>query len=440
MKTSVIGKFLDQPLIISKLKDKTPKLLAGAAFAYGAYDTLKTKKEDRKNRAIKNTIILSTVTATSLISAFGLKIGKKQLFSGLVNVKNQKEILAGQKNVIDNFLKENHVDKKTQEALSKAKTGILGLKDTKEVLKLANSNVKNSQNAQYNGIDELFDTLFSKKENLNAKEIFKETGRLSFLGLMPVASGVISGILAEKITDENTPKSSSDKIKEGAYQFLANIFMCNVGAAGALFAAERLQKAGKIKALTPIKKLGVIMGGIFITGIMGGSFVANWIGKKVLDPIFDKKYKHPKTQLQQGFALYSPLAFKGDEFNKITGGKALKVTQDKPFKPNQPAVPTKTHISGGNEPIMHANSPDIENSSRVKPAHCGQITDTHPLKTKHSALYAERKPELLDMALHTDDIATAGILSGFKWIEPMLPLMYTISGYRAGIGYRNNAK
>jgi hypothetical protein len=29
------------------------------------------------------------------------------------------------------------------------------------------------------------------------------------------------------------------------------------------------------------------------------------------------------------------------------------------------------------------------------------------------------------------------LLSGLKWIEPALPLMYTLSGYRAGIGYRN---
>jgi len=35
--------------------------------------------------------------------------------------------------------------------------------------------------------------------------------------------------------------------------------MCNVGAAGALFGAERLQKAGIIKALSPLQKLGIIM-------------------------------------------------------------------------------------------------------------------------------------------------------------------------------------
>lgn len=50
----------------------------------------------------------------------------------------------------------------------------------------------------------------------------------------------------------------------------------------------------------------------------------------------------------------------------------------------------------------------------------------------------ERKPEVIDISLHTDDIATVAVLSGLKWIEPALPIMYSISGYRSGIGYRNN--
>ncbi len=349
MNVSAVGKFLDQPILISKLKNQTPKILTGAALAYGIYDTMKAPKEERKNRGIKNAVVLSTVVITSLISAFGLKTGKKQILKGLVDVKEPENIIKSNINAVDKFLKFNTVDKKAENTLNKAKNGLLNLNDTKEILKLKNSD--------YKGIDELFDTLFSKKEDLSAKEIFKETGRLSILGLIPVASGVLGGIAAEKITGENTPKSTSNKIKEGAYQFLANIFMCNVGAAGALFAAERLQKAGKIKVLSPMGKLGVIMGGIFVTGILGGSYVANWIGKHILDPVFEGKNHKNKG------------------FNKNFAGK--------------------------------------------------------------EDLYTERKPELLDIALHTDDIATAGVLSGFKWIEPMLPLMYTISGYRAGIGYRN---
>ena len=94
-----------------------------------------------------------------------------------------------------------------------------------------------------------------------------------------------------------------------------------------------------------MKKLAVILTGITATGIIGGSYIANYVSKKCINPMFGESGK-----------------------NKI---------------------------------------------------------------------YGERKPEALDIALHADDIATAGILSGFKWIEPALPFMYFISGYRAGIGYRN---
>ena len=55
------------------------------------------------------------------------------------------------------------------------------------------------------------------------------------------------------------------------------------------------------------------------------------------------------------------------------------------------------------------------------------------LKTK----IKERKPELMDLGMHSDDIATVALLSGLKWIEPSLPILYSLSGYKAGIGYRN---
>ena len=58
-------------------------------------------------------------------------------------------------------------------------------------------------------------------------------------------------------------------------------------------------------------------------------------------------------------------------------------------------------------------------------------------KKYQKGIYNEHKPEALDIGLHTDDIATVAVMSGLKWIEPALPIMYAISGYRAGIGYRN---
>jgi len=190
MNISAIGKALDQPLLISKLKDQTPKILCGAAFAYGLYDTMKAPKEERKNRGLKNAVILSTVVGTSLLSAFGLKIGGngkmggKQLIKGLVNVKSTDEILDRQKRAVDNFLFENKVSKDVEVVLNKAKTGLLNIKDTEKLLNMEKSGAgagAERSAAQIKGKEKLLETLFSKKENLSAKEIFEETGRLSVL-------------------------------------------------------------------------------------------------------------------------------------------------------------------------------------------------------------------------------------------------------------------
>ena len=96
------------------------------------------------------------------------------------------------------------------------------------------------------------------------------------------------------------------------------------------------------------KSLAVILAGITATGILGGSYIANYVSKKVINPLFKEK------SLNQG-------------------------------------------------------------------------------------IYSERRPEAIDIALHADDIATAGILSGFKWIEPALPfmfnMMFLVIPYGAVIAY-----
>lgn len=182
-----------------------------------------------------------------------------------------------------------------------------------------------------------FNKLIPEPENITSKEIFSEIGRLSLFGLIPVIGGITGGILGDKLAKENSKEKLADKIKEGAYQYLANIFLCNIGAGAALGIMEKLN----IRSKTP-RALAMI-GGIITTGVIGGSAIANIIGEKIINPIFKSK-----------------------------------------------------------------------------------------------AEFTPRHPEALDIGLHTDDIATVAVMSGLKWIEPALPLMYAVSGYRAGIGYRNS--
>ena len=329
-------------MILNKLDQKMPALLIGAGGSYGVLNTIKHNKKDkfeREQKLIQNAIVISSTIIASLIGTRGLKIGNKKIINGLMERIHISELQKIQTEAVNNFISQTKI--KNKEIIETLETAKLKELSPKQIELLYNKLPKSLEKQK------LFNVILPENKNLNSKEIFSEIKRLSLLGLIPVIGGVIGGIIADKITHTNNRKETANKIKEGLYQYLANIFLCNVGAGTALFISENLEKKGKIKPLTPMKKLAVILTGITTTGIIGGSYIANYISKKIINPIFNESKNNKK-------------------------------------------------------------------------------------------IYDERKPEALDIALHADDIATAGILSGFKWIEPALPFMYFISGYRAGIGYRNN--
>lgn len=342
MKIITAARYIDQPVILSNLHAKMPAALCTVGGGVWGYETF-CKQKDTKNkgqRAFKNAITIGSTVAASLIGAKGLKIGGKKIFSGLMEVKPVSEVLKNQADAINEYLSKSKDKNSTFNiTLENAKNRKFTLKEIETIFKKLPKTEEGK---------ELLHKILPEPENLNSKEIFSEIGRLSTIGFIPVAGGVAGGLAADALTGTQNKKSTANKVKEGVYQYLANIFLCNVGAGAALFTAESLVKGKFIKPLTPVKKLVVILSGITATGIIGGSLIANYLSKKFIDPIFGQKHK------------------------------------------------------------------------------------------KHEKIYSERKPEPLDIALHADDIATAGVLSGFKWIEPALPIMYFISGYRAGIGYRNN--
>ncbi|MCM1004002.1 MAG: hypothetical protein NC408_06645 [Candidatus Gastranaerophilales bacterium] len=286
----VAGKFLDQPALVAKFQKSVPYVLSGAAGIYGYNEVRKSPQEHKKNKAVKTFTTLAFTVASALAAP---KITDKIFRAG--------------KNIDKNIIKNK----------------IMSPKEVKHL---------------YQTMDrDSFNKLIPEPENITSKEIFSEIGRLSLFGLIPVVGGITGGIAGDKLTDKHWKEKLPDKIKEGAYQYLANIFLCNIGAGAALGIMEKMN----IRSKAP-RALGMV-GGIITTGVIGGSAIANLIGEKIINPMFKSK----------------------DDF----------------------------------EP---------------------------------------RHPEALDIGLHTDDIATVAVMSGLKWIEPALPLMYAISGYRAGIGYRNS--
>lgn len=326
----LVGKYLDQPLLVSKFKRMVPGAFTAGAAVYGLGNVIDAEPEDKKKVAIRDAAVLSATVATALAAP---RIAAKVVGKSYEKFA-KKDIIAKNTKVVDEFLSKEQVSDKLGSLLEKAKTNILSFKEVKTL---------HNETFQTENGKKLFNSLIPEPENVTSKDIVSEIGRLSVLGAIPVAGGIAGGLAGEKISDGKLSKEhTANRVKEGAYQYLANIFLCNVGAAAALGVMEKANvksKAGRVAGMVT---------GILATGVVGGSMIANYIGKKIVNPIFDR-------------------------------GSDKK-------------------------------------------------------------LNSERKPEVLDICLHSDDIATIAVMSGLKWMEPALPILYGISGYRAGIGYRNGNK
>lgn len=338
-KLSVLGKYLDQPKLVGYFSKSVPSILIAGGGAYVIDHVQKTPKDERRKEFIKSIAVL---TGTIICALFAPKIASKIIKSNhghghahchhhehehgakidFAKLKEKSTIL------INNFLKNNNVNAEIENILEKAKEKVLKFSEIKTVFEKIGITKQGKS---------FLNKLIPNPENIDSKHIFSEIGRISLLGLMPVLGGIAGGILGDKLTEKDWKEKIPDKIKEGSYQYIANIFACNIGAGAALFAMEKAKITSKTARAT-----GMI-GGILLMGLFLGNTAANWAGKNIIDPLLKNKNKH--------------------------------------------------------------NS--------------------------------ERTPEALDVSLHIDDVATVAVMSGLKWIEPALPILYSISGYRAGIGYRN---
>ena len=319
------GKFLDQPILIARLNKNMPQIMLAGTALYSTkkgYDIFEGDKNSTQTKDyLKNTSILfSSVICALLAPKLASKITQRPPLKTLKTVKEQNSKL------VEEFISKNKnsLSEESLKILENAKTKVLSFSKIKNLM----------EELKEKKLDGFMKKLIPDPENINSKEIFSEIGYLSIYGAIPVIGGITSGLAVDKIAGENVKKTAPDKVSEGLYQYLANIFMCNIGAGAALAILEKLNINSKA-----CRAIGMICG-IILTGVVGGSKIANLITEKV---------------------------------SKKIGIKDVK----------------------------------------------------------------ERKPELIDLGMHTDDIATVAVLSGLKWIEPSLPFLYSISGYKSGIGYRN---
>ena len=273
----VVGKFLDQPILVAKLGKTVPLALAGGAALFTVNKALREDTfEDKRKSVIQNGVVLGATIASAIMAPkIATAITKKKPLTPF------KQLVADNTKNIDEFVSSRTLGKDVNNVLQKAKKKVLAPRE----IKMLQTELKGNDGKAF------LDKLIPPPENVSAKDIFSEIGWLSIVGACPVAGGVAGGVLADKLNGENWKKKLPDKVKEGSYQYLANIFLCNVGAGAALGIMEKNNIKSRLA-----RGLGMV-GGIIATGVIGGSKIANLIGDKVINPLCGEKKKCTKGDI-----------------------------------------------------------------------------------------------------------------------------------------------
>jgi len=262
----VFGKYLDQPRLVSRFSRAVPPLLSLAASGIVLDSTYRAPEDKRQKVFIRNGLTMFGAVASSL---YAPKIISK-MFRTAPKLVKSKELREYNTALVDEFVSQNRVSIETNKILQKIKMDVLNMKEIKTLSEELEDK-------------ELLNKLIPEPENISSKDIFSEIGRLSVFGLIPVLGGIAGGIAGDRLTCDDYRDKIPNKIKEGAYQYLANIFLCNIGAGAALGILEKMNIKSK-----SARALGMVTG-IILTGVIGGSAIANLIGRKVITGVLNIK-------------------------------------------------------------------------------------------------------------------------------------------------------
>jgi hypothetical protein len=123
----VLGKFLDQPMLVSKFQKAVPAVLATGAAAFTAYDASKEKDpQKRKQRALKTGITLGVTVASALAAPhIASAVTKRPLNASLNSIKAKNTQL------VNSFVKSSKLDDVAKNIVEKSKDKVLNFGEVK---------------------------------------------------------------------------------------------------------------------------------------------------------------------------------------------------------------------------------------------------------------------------------------------------------------------
>lgn len=398
---SVYGNYIDQRAVVQRFGWPVNRAMVAAGVGLTGWHAFKAQPEERKKVLVRDALVLGGTIGGTILASGGL-VGLKQLVTPIELVEHKvgeklgekakalalygakplaeegKHLVEEAKKSIDKLPGE--IENLHPQVVQTLKNHLDNLGDEAE---LSTQKLKNLYDKLFEfepkRVGEIFEKIFDeneeevlkgglKKESALKKEI-GEAINFFGIGAIGVLSGIGGGLVANKINGVKDPEKTPNMVKEGIFQFVANIGMCAVGAGSALVlmkpnewidkvsSSESVRKAAKTvdqifnhSAGSKLYRFGGVLAGLSV-GILGGAHIANYVGRHWVNPALDK-------------------------------------IQGKPSKP--PEQQGKRHIEG------------------------------------------------MDMVLHVDDIPTAAAIAGTAILGPWIMPFFPVSGYKAGIGYRND--
>lgn len=357
-----IGHYVEQPGLLYKVEKGAYTLGAIGLTGLGISDVYKAEPEEKKKVLKRDAIVLSATAATTMLGAIGFKWMRpvemktfaedvlKPLREHIPELKKKYPDIAPLLEKLHNNA-EKTWELKTRMGGSKVRDK-LSVAEFKQLV--AGFNKKGKEGIE--DLNKILDPDEAGTGNFfhDVKEDLKTAGAFFATGLLACLGGLGGGIAASKLNHDSSPEKTANMVKEGIFQFIANIALCAVGAGTAMSALNITPIKAALKRMGAAGK-GLRIAGIgagLSLGIFGGGVIANKLGQNFINPMLDK---------------------------------------------------------------MQGKTPQPVNKNEGK-----------------------RKIEFWDAILHLDDLPTALALAGVAIVEPFIPLFFAFSGYRTGIGYRND--